>query len=194
MLERVVNGYFKAIEFLLVACLGLMVVMVFGNVVLRYVFNSGITVSEEVSRFLYIWLTFLGAITGVREGTHLGVDTLVKILPALGRKVCVVVGESLTLLCCGLFFWGTWQQHDINMGNLAPVTEIPMEWVYSVVYLCAGSIAVLVAVRLALILTGRMSADELIQAVDIEERSALHQAGVDAPVAGVANASAGGLR
>jgi TRAP-type transport system small permease protein len=183
MFERVTNGYFRAIEFLLVACLVLMAAMVFGNVVLRYAFNSGITVSEEVSRFLFVWLTFLGAITGVREGTHLGMDTMLKMLPWLGRTVCVVVSEALTLLCCVLFFWGTWQQHDINMGNLAPVTEIPMEWVYSVVYLCAGSIAIMVAVRLVLILTGRMSADDLIT-VDAEEAAALHQAGVDAPAAG----------
>jgi TRAP-type transport system small permease protein len=183
MFERVTNGYFSAIEFLLVVCLVLMAAMVFGNVVLRYAFNSGITVSEEVSRFLFVWLTFLGAITGVREGTHLGMDTMLKMLPLLGRTVCVVVSEALTLLCCVLFFWGTWQQHDINMGNLAPVTEIPMEWVYSVVYLCAGSIAIMVAVRLVLILTGRMSADDLIT-VDAEEAAALHQAGVDAPAAG----------
>jgi TRAP-type transport system small permease protein len=183
MLERVANGYFKAIEFLLVTCLTVMAAMVFGNVVLRYAFNSGITVSEEVSRFLFVWLTFLGAITGVREGTHLGVDTLLKSLPALGRKGCLVVSEALTLLCCVLFFWGTWQQHDVNINNLAPVTEIPMEWVYSVVYLCAGSIAVMVAVRLVLVLTGRMSADELMS-VDVEEATALQQDGVGEPVAG----------
>jgi TRAP-type C4-dicarboxylate transport system permease small subunit len=193
MLGRVANGYFKAIEFLLVACLAVMAAMVFGNVVLRYAFNSGITVSEEVSRFLFVWLTFLGAITGVREGTHLGVDTLLKSLPALGRAGCIVVSEALTLLCCVLFFWGTWQQHDINMNNLAPVTEIPMEWVYSVVYLCAGSISVMVAIRLVLILTGRMSADQLMS-VDVEEVTALQHAGVTEPAAGTARPATGEAR
>lgn len=193
MLARVTNGYFKAIEFLLVACLALMGAMVFGNVVLRYLFNSGITVSEELSRFLFVWLTFLGAITGVREGTHLGVDTLLRSLPRLGRAGCIVASEALVLLCCALFFWGTWQQHDINMNNLAPVTEIPMEWVYSVVYLCAGSIAVMVAFRLVLILTGRISPDELM-AVDFEEANALQQAGVGEPVAGTVLPSAGEAR
>ena len=47
-------------------CLALMVVMVFGNVVLRYGFNSGITVSEELSRWLFVWMTFLGAIVALR--------------------------------------------------------------------------------------------------------------------------------
>ena len=44
-----------------------MVLLVFGNVVLRYGFNSGITVSEEVSRWLFIWGTFMGAIVALRE-------------------------------------------------------------------------------------------------------------------------------
>jgi hypothetical protein len=43
------------------ACLAAMVVLVFGNVVLRYGFNSGIAVSEELSRWLFVWLTFMGA-------------------------------------------------------------------------------------------------------------------------------------
>jgi len=70
--------FFKTVEVLLVVFLSAMVVMVFGNVVLRYGFNSGIISSEELSRFLFIWITFLGAIIAVREGTHLGLDTVVR--------------------------------------------------------------------------------------------------------------------
>ena len=65
-----------------------MVVLVFGNVVLRYGFNSGITVSEEVSRWLFVWLTFLGAIVALKEHGHLGSDMLVARLPPRGKKRC----------------------------------------------------------------------------------------------------------
>src|SRR5215210_4913626 len=103
MFDRIVNGYFKLLEGLLVLCLGAMVLMVLGNVILRYGFNSGITVSEELSRFLFVWLTFIGAVVGLREGTHLGVDTLVRKLPVLGRRLCFAASEGLMLLCCVLF-------------------------------------------------------------------------------------------
>src|SRR2546423_7056362 len=138
MLDRIVGMYFKLIEGVLVLCLGAMVFMVLGNVILRYGFNSGITVSEELSRFLFVWLTFLGAVVGMREGAHLGVDTLVRKLPLVGRKACFVASELLMLMCCVLFFVGTWRQHDINVDNLAPVTGVPMEWVFGVSYICAG--------------------------------------------------------
>ena len=71
------NRACRALEAVIAAMLAVMVVLVFGNVVLRYGFNSGITVSEEVSRWLFIWMTFLGAIVALREHGHLGVDMVV---------------------------------------------------------------------------------------------------------------------
>ena len=58
-MQKIVDGYFTVLKLAIVACLAIMVVLVFGNVVLRYAFNMGITVSEELSRFLFVWLTFL---------------------------------------------------------------------------------------------------------------------------------------
>lgn len=84
-MPKLIDGFFKLLEFLVVLCLLAMVIMVFGNVVMRYAFNSGIQVSEEMSRYCFIWLTYLGAMVAMREGGHLGVDSLVKALP-LGVK------------------------------------------------------------------------------------------------------------
>ena len=50
-MQKTINAFFKLLEFLVVACLVAMVIMVFGNVVLRYGFNSGISISDEVSRY-----------------------------------------------------------------------------------------------------------------------------------------------
>ena len=84
-MKRVVEAYFHLLKVLIALFLAIMVVLVFGNVVLRYAFNSGITVSEEVSRWLFVWLTFLGAIVAMREHGHLGVD-IARQAPADGRQ------------------------------------------------------------------------------------------------------------
>ena len=76
-MQKAIDLFFKLLELLVVACLVAMVVMVFGNVVLRYAFNSGIAVSEELSRWAFVWVTFLGAIIGLKENAHLGTDMLV---------------------------------------------------------------------------------------------------------------------
>ncbi|VTU25026.1 2,3-diketo-L-gulonate TRAP transporter small permease protein YiaM [Variovorax sp. PBS-H4] len=173
LFDRFADAYFRLIELVLVLCLGAMVIMVLGNVILRYGFNSGITVSEELSRFLFVWLVFLGAVTGMRDNAHLGVDMLVRKLPVFGRKLCLALSEVLMLLCCVLFFWGTWQQHDINVGNLAPVTELSMEWVFGVAYVSAGSMAFLIVAKLWRLFTGRLSDDELIQVAESEEQAVI---------------------
>ena len=107
MVARLVDAYFHLLKFIIVACLALMVVLVFGNVALRYALNTGITVSEEVSRFLFVWLTFLGAIVAMREHGHLGVDMLVARLPPAGKKFCLVLSIVLMLYCCWLLLEGS---------------------------------------------------------------------------------------
>src|SRR3546814_18358001 len=85
---------FSLLEALLVALLFGMVVMVFGNVVLRYGFNSGLTVSEELSRYFFVWLTFVGAVVTFHENAHLGVETLVRRFGPRGRLICMVLSAT----------------------------------------------------------------------------------------------------
>ena len=88
--------------------------------------------SEEVSRWLFVWMTFLGAIVALREHGHLGVDTLVKRLPLLGKKVCLVASQLLMLYATWLFLQGSWQQTEINLGVTAPASGLSVAWFYGV--------------------------------------------------------------
>src|SRR3954471_4085507 len=103
-IERVVALYCRLLKVMIAACLAVMVVLVFTNVVLRYAFNSGITISEELSRWLFVWMTFLGAIVALHEKGHLGTDMLVAKLPDAGKKFCLFVGYLLMLFTCWLVF------------------------------------------------------------------------------------------
>ena len=71
MIDATIARFCRAIDLLIAAALAVMVVLVFGNVVLRYALNSGIAVSEELSRWLFVWLCFLGAVVALRDGAHL---------------------------------------------------------------------------------------------------------------------------
>ncbi|MGE0349310.1 TRAP transporter small permease [Hydrogenophaga sp.] len=158
-MKSLVHWYFKALEAVMVLCLAAMCVMVFGNVVLRHVFDSGINTSEELSRFLFIWLTFLGAIVAMREGGHLGMDMVVRRLTGTTRRAALLLGQLLVLACCGVLLWGLILQHDINVANIGLVTGISLAIVYSVAWVCAVSIALLVLVNIAQLLRGRDLAD-----------------------------------
>ena len=120
-----------AMNGVIVVSLALMVIMVFSNVVLRYLFNSGITVSEELSRFLFLWLIFVGSIVVMRERGHLGVDSLIVRLPRSGKIAFVLISNVLMLWVCYLFFVGSWRQTVLGWGTLKPATGIPMAFHYA---------------------------------------------------------------
>lgn len=168
-MRRAIELYFKLLELLVVLLLVAMVFMVFGNVVLRYGFNSGITVSEEMSRYCFIWLTYLGAMIAMREKAHLGVDTLVKHLPLAGKKACLALSELLMLWCNGLFLLGTWKMHALQVSNVSPVVGISMIWVYGVGYVVAVVMALFNLHTLWRLFTGQLRQDELIQVVESED-------------------------
>jgi len=114
MIQNLLDRLCRVLSFVMVIFLAAMVVMVFGNVVLRYAFNSGITVSEELSRWLFVWMTFLGALVALRTHHHLGTDTLVSRLPVAGKKICLGLSHLLMLYLCWLMFRGSWAQTVIN--------------------------------------------------------------------------------
>jgi TRAP-type transport system small permease protein len=168
MLHKATNYFFKLLELLVVLLLLAMVVMVFGNVVMRYGFNSGILISEELSRYCFIWLTYIGAMIAMREGGHLGVDTLLLHLPLGGKKVCVFLSESLMLLCNALFFWGTWRMHDLQVTNVSPVAGLQMIWVYGLGYVVAVVMGAFNVIKLYKLLTGQLAESELVEVVEAE--------------------------
>jgi TRAP-type transport system small permease protein len=167
-MKKIIDLFFKLLELGVVLCLLAMVIMVFGNVVMRYVFNSGIQISEEMSRYAFIWLTYLGAMVAMREGGHLGVDTLFKHLPLLGKKVCVLLSESLMLFMNCMFFWGTYKMHDLQVTNISPVVGISMIWIYGIGYVVAVVMGIFNLNKLYLLITGKLSEEQMLEVVETE--------------------------
>lgn len=177
-MKPLIDLFFKALEVLIVVCLVAMVVMVFGNVVLRYTMNSGILVSEEMSRYCFIWLTYIGAMVAMREKGHLGVDTLVRHLPLLGKKTCFFLSESLMLLCNGLFFLGTWKMHELQVTNVSPVVGISMIWIYGIGYVVSAVMAIINLDMLYKLITGQLRESDLV-VVHAEDQVDLSAVGVE---------------
>ena len=160
-LGRFEAAFFRWLERLMVFLLVAMLAMVFGNVVLRWTVNSGIDVSEELSRYFFVWLTFIGAVVVMREHLHLGVDALVGRLARRGRLACMFASDALILFCSVVFLWGTWQQAAINASNVSPVTGISMIWVFGVGYFTSVMIGLMVLLRMFRILAGSVTDREL---------------------------------
>ena len=170
-IDRICRGIEAVIAFML----AVMVVLVFGNVVLRYGFNSGITVSEEVSRWLFIWMTFLGAVVALKEHGHLGVDMVVQRLPKAGKKACLAIGHVVMLYVVWLLFQGSVAQARINWDVTAPTTGASMAIVYASGIVFAVLAAFILALDLFRLLTGRLSDEDLVMVQESEEAVQLQQ-------------------
>jgi TRAP-type C4-dicarboxylate transport system permease small subunit len=174
-MNRWIDGTCRGIEAVIAFMLAVMVVLVFGNVVLRYGFNSGITVSEEISRWLFIWMTFLGAIVALREHGHLGVDMLVQRLPRAGKKACLLAGHVVMLYIVFLLFQGSVAQARINWDVSAPTTGFSMAIVYASGIVFAVLAALILMLDLYRMLSGQLADTELVMVQESEEAVQLQQ-------------------
>jgi TRAP-type transport system small permease protein len=162
LVQGFINAYCKVLALLMAVALGLMVVMVFGNVVMRYGFNSGITLSEELSRWLFVWMTFLGAVVALNERAHLGTDSLIARLPVAGRRLCLGASYLVMLYMDWLIFQGAWTQTVINWGSTSAVMEASMAYLYASGVVFALLAAPVLLLNLWLLVTGQTSDKDLI--------------------------------
>ena len=189
-MNTLLDRYCKVLDAITVAFLAIMVVLVFGNVVLRYAFNSGITVSEEMSRWLFVWLTFLGAIVAIKEHGHLGTDMLIARLGFTGKKICAVIAHVLMIYVTWLLFTGSWAQAKINWDVEAPVTGLSMAIFYGAGVFFSISAGLLLIRELWRVLSGQATEAELVGVQESEDLAALEELNKtgharDAPAASV---------
>ena len=164
------EAYCRVLTAVVVALMAAMVVLVFGNVVLRYVANSGITVSEELSRWFFVWMTFLGAVVGLQERAHLGTDLLIGRLGRSGKRACLLVSQLLMLWVTWLIFQGSLAQTRISWEVQAPVSELSMAWLSGVGVVFAVLTAPILLLDLWRTATDRMTDADLVMVQDSEDR------------------------
>lgn len=168
-MKAIVEGYFTALKIAIGLLLLAMMTLVFGNVVLRYVFNTGIASAEEVSRWCFVWMVFLGAIIGMREHGHLGIDMMVRALPVVGRKVCFALTHVLMIYACILLIIGSWQQAAINLAVVSPASGMSMALFYGVGLVFGTSTLAILLYELWKLFTGRMRDEELVAVLESED-------------------------
>lgn len=135
---------------LMAACLGVMAVSVFVNVVLRYGFGSGVAASEELSRLLFVWMVFIGATAAYPAGEHMAFTSLVGMLKnkPLPMRLMTALIRLAVILGCSLVGWGAWQQVVVGLDSKSVVLGYPTALLPLPALLCTVSIAVMALVEL----------------------------------------------
>jgi TRAP-type C4-dicarboxylate transport system permease small subunit len=134
-------------RWVLIALMAVMACLVFANVVLRYAFNHSIVWVEEITRYMMVWVGFLGSGLVLRYGAHIAVDTFQDMLPAPAARA---VRAFIALLLAGTFAWMTWL--GIRYVGFAWDQETPiLQWRTGLVYLAIPIGSALMLVHLAFV-------------------------------------------
>ncbi|MCI8608762.1 MAG: TRAP transporter small permease [Firmicutes bacterium] len=112
-------------EIFIVIVLGAMVLMVFVNAVARYAFTTNFPVFEELSRYLFVWVAFLGAMLAYKEGKHVGIDMLVGRLHGVPKLVIKLVCQLAIFVCLAIIGLGSYHYFALTASDPSPSAGIP---------------------------------------------------------------------
>jgi TRAP-type C4-dicarboxylate transport system permease small subunit len=141
------NALVRTNQAVLIALMALMALLVFTNVVSRYAFNHSFVWAEELSRYMMIWVAFLGSGLVLRAGAHIAVDVFQDMMPrriAQAMRVGVVAVMLVCIVAMGIL--GT-QYAIFAWGQQTPI----LNWNFGVIYMVIPAGAVLMLLHLLLI-------------------------------------------
>ncbi len=145
-ISQIISKSLDVFSVILLVCMSLLVII---NVGMRFLLNSGIVFSEELSRFLFIWVVYIGSIIAVRDDSHIYVDFMRKKLPSKLQFVLKIICEIAMILGCTLFFLGSIDLTEVNITDHSPVAGISLGFVYFAGL--AGSFGMIVMLLIRLI-------------------------------------------
>jgi TRAP-type C4-dicarboxylate transport system permease small subunit len=120
-------------EAVVIALMAIMVSTIVLQVVFRFVIGDPLAWSEELARYVLVWITFLGAAVAYRQGAHIVVEAVVGLLPRHTRLVLAWTAEALTTVALiGLLVYGL-QITEVTSTVHATMLGMPMSWVYAAV-------------------------------------------------------------
>lgn len=121
----------KIEEFLAIACLTVMTVLAFMNVVFRFILSASFSFSEEITTYLFVLLSLLGTAIAVRRRAHLGLTIITDIVNPKVKKVLHIIGYLFAVAFSGaLFFYGIQMvMNQMRLGQVSATMQWP-EWIY----------------------------------------------------------------
>lgn len=126
----------------------LVTAVAFTNVVSRYFLDASLAFTAEITINVAVWLTMIGAVIGVREGSHLGFSLLHEKLAGTPKKVLTVVIGTAMVLFFAVLLWYGWEQvaSQIENGRSTPSMQIP-QWLFTLALPVGSALGILRTVQ-----------------------------------------------
>ena len=129
-MRKFIDGYYRLLDWLLAASVGILIVPVTVQIISRYteLFPHYIW-TEEMARFLFIWMVMLGAMVGVRDGSHFEVDVWPELSPA-ADALLRLVSYTFILIFALVFIWYGVKFAQFGWNQTSELADLPMAWIF----------------------------------------------------------------
>jgi len=141
-LNSILQPVRKVVYVVVVSMFALQVIVVFAQVIWRFVFNDPFSWSEELARYLQVWIILLASSVCIHEGSHLAVDYLVHYLPFRYRKSLALFVTILMMVFVSVLIGAGIKMIITAQSQTSPALHIPIGAVY-LVFPVAGTLMLL---------------------------------------------------
>jgi TRAP-type C4-dicarboxylate transport system permease small subunit len=129
--KKFLDTLFRGVEILIAFFLAVMIILVFMNVVFRYLFSKGFAWSEEIARLCFIYLVYLGSIGAMRDNQHLIIDSVLSRVPLVAQKIIYFMVQAAIIWLMVILIQGSWGLVIQNLRDNWVATKFPTHLVYA---------------------------------------------------------------
>jgi len=138
IIKRLSFFYNHLEEIILVILFAIMVGVIFLQIIMRYVFNNSLTWSEELGRFVFQWLTWIGISLGARLGQHIKISILTDRLPNKLAHAANVISDLVVIAICVITVYYGIEISKLFVGTKFTTIKISLAWGYSALVVGCG--------------------------------------------------------
>lgn len=129
-MQKFIDGYYKLLDWLLALSVGILVIPVTIQMVARFTALIPTWIwTEEMARFFFIWMVMLGAMVGVRDGSHFDVDVWPKLKPR-ANALLSIISNVFVLLFALVFIWYGIKFVQFGWNQTSELADLPMGWIF----------------------------------------------------------------
>jgi TRAP-type C4-dicarboxylate transport system permease small subunit len=154
LVRKFVKAFNSLESNVLMISLALMVIVIFSQVVMRYVFNNSLSWSEEFARYLFVWFSWLGVSAGVKDSEHLRVEFLSMGLKKRGliktNEVVSIIVYLVWLATTAIvaYYGAVVVANQIDLGVVTPAMRFPVYFGYLSIPICSAIIGIRLIVNI----------------------------------------------
>ncbi|SBW12841.1 TRAP transporter, DctQ-like membrane protein [uncultured Alphaproteobacteria bacterium] len=128
---KFLDDYFEM--YVCIALMSAMTLILAVQVFMRYVMQASLTWSEELARYIFVWLIYMGISYGAKIMKHIRIEAAVLLLPEKGQRYVEIVGDVLFLAFACFIVYTSWGivQKQLLLGQTSPAIQMPMWMLYS---------------------------------------------------------------